>query len=45
MMNLPYLLDNESCISLVDENGECGKLTVVLTPTDETGMINLGLEK
>ena len=37
MMNLPYLLDNESTLSLVDENGECGKLNVVLTPTDENG--------
>ena len=33
-MNLPYLLDNESVLSLVDENGECGKLTIALTPTD-----------
>lgn len=44
MLSLAYMLDQDSELALVAENGECGMLEVSLIPTDETGTINLSSE-
>lgn len=40
-LSLAHLLDNETELALVHDNGECGSILVNLIPTDETGEINL----
>lgn len=40
-LSLAYLLDNETELALVHDNGECGSIFINLIPTDETGEINL----
>ena len=43
-LSLAYLLDNETELALVHDNGECGSIFVNLIPTDETGEVNLSAE-